>query len=671
MLLHRLRSLPQRCRPPIGSPLVTAAAAAASVSRSSTSASRLSPPSPPAPLDFENAAVAFRLRSTPSLLRSLFVFRLCTVRPLVAHAPALLALGERVLGRAAVAALVKATFFAQFCAGEDEDTIRPTIAWLRSAGVGAILDFAAEADVALAPAATATAQALPRAAAAAADPDAAGDEHQRHMAHNLQHSLLGVQLAGRALTQLADESCGDGAAAGAAGSARSVSIGFAAVKLSSFARPELLQRVSDAISEHERAFAALTSAANFPHPEAAAGASVGATADDSPPGVVVSRAAFVRLLVSRSADIGGAPALSEAEALRVFEAIDLCGDGVIDELDFADAASLLALAPEAEARELEAAAGLGASHGSLARHLGINAESLDAAGRAEWSAVVAHTYELAAAAADGGVSVMVDAEQSYLQPAIEAATLAAQRRFNRPRGDTANWIEPALAHARVLAAGGASRPAATAEPLPALRRLAGADTCYPAIYTTVQAYLVDAPARLARLRRRAQRERFIYGVKLVRGAYMVQERRRARELGYADPVHASQDATHACYDSCAADLAHAALAGRAEFMAATHNERSVLRLLEVMRARGVESPAQARGVSFGQLLGMCDHVSLSLGAVGYPVFKYVPYGPVLEVVPYLIRRAQENSSLLAGGVAKEIRLLQSEITRRASRGFAQ
>ena len=106
-------------------------------------------------------------------------------------------------------------------------------------------------------------------------------------------------------------------------------------------------------------------------------------------------------------------------------------------------------------------------------------------------------------------------------------------------------------------------------------------------------------------------------------------------------------------------------------MAATHNERSVLRLLEVMRARGVESPAQARGVSFGQLLGMCDHVSLSLGAVGYPVFKYVPYGPVLEVVPYLIRRAQENSSLLAGGVAKEIRLLRSEITRRASRGFAQ
>jgi proline dehydrogenase len=490
------------------------------------------------------------------------------------------------------------------------------------------------------------------------------------MAHNLQHSLLGVQLAGRALTQLADGGGGDGAAAGAAGAARGASIGFAAVKLSSFARPELLQRVSGVISGHERAFAALAGAANSPRPGAAAGATA---ADELPPGAAVSRPAFVRLLVSRSAASGGTPALSEEAALRVFDAVDHSGDGVIDELDFADAAALLALAPESEARELEAAAGLsGAGRGSLASHLGINAESLDASARAEWAAVVAHTCELATAAADGGVSVMVDAEQSYLQPAIEAATLAAQRRFNRPRSETVTWIEPALAHARVLAAGGAGRPAAAAAgAFPALRRQAGADSCYPAIYTTVQAYLVEAPARLLRLRRRAQRERFLYGVKLVRGAYMVQEQHRAEEMGYADPIHASQDATHACYDSCAADLAHAALAGRAEFMAATHNERSVVRLLDVMRARGVESPAQARGVSFGQLLGMCDHVSLSLGAVGYPAFKYVPYGPVLEVVPYLIRRAQENSSLLAGGVAKEIRLLQSEIARRASRGFAR
>ena len=98
-------------------------------------------------------------------------------------------------------------------------------------------------------------------------------------------------------------------------------------------------------------------------------------------------------------------------------------------------------------------------------------------------------------------------------------------------------------------------------------------------------------------------------------------------------------------------------------MAATHNERSVLRIVRLLESSGAAARS-GRGIFFGQLLGMCDHVSFALGAAGFRVFKYVPYGPVMEVVPYLLRRAHENSDVLLG-VGKEMRLLRAELARRA------
>lgn len=101
-------------------------------------------------------------------------------------------------------------------------------------------------------------------------------------------------------------------------------------------------------------------------------------------------------------------------------------------------------------------------------------------------------------------------------------------------------------------------------------------------------------------------------------------------------------------------------------MIASHNEGSVAYMVGRIQELGLQP--RTCGVFFGQLLGMCDFVTLSLGRAGYAAYKYVPYGPVQGVLPYLIRRAQENSDLVAGGVAKELRMLRQELGRRIGMG---
>ncbi len=130
-------------------------------------------------------------------------------------------------------------------------------------------------------------------------------------------------------------------------------------------------------------------------------------------------------------------------------------------------------------------------------------------------------------------------------------------------------------------------------------------------------------------------------------------------MGYPDPIQPNIQATHANYhktlDLILSNIKHA------NIMVATHNENTVRHAVTKMNE--LQIPSQGGGVYFGQLLGMCDHVSLTLGANNYSVYKYVPYGPVTEVIPYLIRRAEENSDIL-GGVQKERKMLWNEFVRR-------
>ncbi|KYO41056.1 hydroxyproline dehydrogenase isoform X2 [Alligator mississippiensis] len=224
-------------------------------------------------------------------------------------------------------------------------------------------------------------------------------------------------------------------------------------------------------------------------------------------------------------------------------------------------------------------------------------------------------------ASQRGVRVLVDAEQTYINPALGLVTLALMARWNRDRA----WV-----------------------------------------WNTYQAYLQDCRARLQQDAGVAERGGFCFGVKLVRGAYLQQERGLARARGCPDPAHPTWEATNASYDACL-DLAleRAAQDGqRFELIVATHNEASVRHAVRRMAELGI--PEADGGVCFGQLLGMCDHVSLALGQAGYAVYKSVPYGPVEGVLPYLVRRAQENRSVLAG-VRAERALLTRELCRRLLR----
>jgi proline dehydrogenase len=226
-------------------------------------------------------------------------------------------------------------------------------------------------------------------------------------------------------------------------------------------------------------------------------------------------------------------------------------------------------------------------------------------------------YKLAKLAKDLGVRLMIDAEHTYFQPAIDNITVDLAKKYNND---------------------------------------------YPVIFSTYQMYLKDSRQRLKTDIERAKKGNYKFAAKLVRGAYMVLERQRAKDLGYEDPINDTLDATHRNYNGAIKEVLQAMVSSnnQIEIMVASHNQQSVELTLQVMNELGLPPSA---GVYFGQLLGMSDHLTFSLGNNGYKAYKYVPYGKINEVMPYLIRRAQENSGALSGAKV-EIDMINSEIKRR-------
>ncbi|MCX7743766.1 MAG: proline dehydrogenase family protein [Flavobacteriales bacterium] len=179
------------------------------------------------------------------------------------------------------------------------------------------------------------------------------------------------------------------------------------------------------------------------------------------------------------------------------------------------------------------------------------------------------------------------------------------------------------------------------------------------VYNTIQLYRHDRLEYLKNLHHQAQLQGVKIGVKLVRGAYMEKERDRAATLQYADPIQPNKSATDHDFD-CALEYCIENLNDIA-FCAGSHNEASAQLLVNLMRSRNI-SPNHPH-VWFAQLLGMSDHISFNLAKAGFNVAKYVPYGPVKEVVPYLIRRAEENTSV-KGQTGRELSLITRELKRR-------
>lgn len=186
----------------------------------------------------------------------------------------------------------------------------------------------------------------------------------------------------------------------------------------------------------------------------------------------------------------------------------------------------------------------------------------------------------------------------------------------------------------------------------------------PNIYTTLQMYRKDRMGYLKGLYEKAEKGNFYLGVKLVRGAYIEKENDRAEAKGYPSPICESKVKTDEEFNQAL----HFILPriNRCHLFLGSHNEKSVSKVVDFMKTNNI-SPSDQR-IWFSQLFGMADHITFNLADGGYQVIKYVPYGPVRKVIPYLIRRADENTSV-SGQTPRELDLLRKELKRRKIKVF--
>lgn len=262
------------------------------------------------------------------------------------------------------------------------------------------------------------------------------------------------------------------------------------------------------------------------------------------------------------------------------------------------------------------------------------AASLSATERAELGKSVDGLRELCGGAARAGVPILLDAEQTHRQPAIRLIARELAREFNSSSSSSSD-----------TAAAGVDRCATSAHGT-------------PIVFDTHQAYLVGAAERLAAELEHARRGGYTLAVKLVRGAYRHGEAQRDVRALQPSKEHTDDE-----YDRCARLLLDAATeeAPRAAVLLATHNRPSIEAVTSTMRERGL--PLTHPRVHFAQILGMADDLTLSLGLDGFNAHKLTPYGKFSEVLPWLLRRLEENHDAL-GAAADERPLLRAELGRR-------
>ncbi|AWG22563.1 proline dehydrogenase [Flavobacterium faecale] len=232
----------------------------------------------------------------------------------------------------------------------------------------------------------------------------------------------------------------------------------------------------------------------------------------------------------------------------------------------------------------------------------------------EWNVILRRFELICKTAHQADVALLIDAEESWMQKAADDLILDMMRMYNK---------EKAI------------------------------------VYNTLQLYRWDRLDYLKEINAIATAENFHIGIKLVRGAYMEKENNRAIAKGYKSPICASKAITDQNFDATAIYMLDHT--NRIASFFGTHNEQSSLDLIQIMKEKGL-APDTAT-IWFGQLYGMSDHISYNLADHGYNVAKYLPFGPVKDVMPYLIRRAEENTSV-AGQTSRELNLLQTERSRR-------
>lgn len=241
-------------------------------------------------------------------------------------------------------------------------------------------------------------------------------------------------------------------------------------------------------------------------------------------------------------------------------------------------------------------------------------EKLNEEERLEWDRVCLRYETICNKASELDVALLIDGEESWMQNAADDIVEEMMKKYNRKKA---------------------------------------------IVFNTLQMYRWNRMDYLKGLHQRAKEGGFIVGMKLVRGAYMEKENERAEEMGYPTPICESKKATDDNYNAAVRYMMDHL--GDMELFVGSHNEESTLLALSLMKEKNIA--INDPRIWFGQLYGMSDHISYNLSDRGYNVAKYLPFGPVRDVMPYLIRRAEENTSV-AGQTTRELSLLSQERKRR-------
>ena len=236
---------------------------------------------------------------------------------------------------------------------------------------------------------------------------------------------------------------------------------------------------------------------------------------------------------------------------------------------------------------------------------------------AAWGRVKERMYAICDLATEKGVGILIDAEETWIQDPIDRLAIELMAEYNKEK---------------------------------------------VVVYNTCQLYRNDRYHFLQLSHKIAKEKNFKLGAKLVRGAYMEKERLRAKEQGVASPIHLDKEATDKDFNDAAAFCIQNK--ETISFILASHNEQSNLKIAQLMSEKGIA--ANDPHVHFSQLYGMSDPISFNMAKEGYNVSKYLPFGPIKDVIPYLMRRAEENSSV-NGQTSRELLFIRQELARRKAK----
>lgn len=252
--------------------------------------------------------------------------------------------------------------------------------------------------------------------------------------------------------------------------------------------------------------------------------------------------------------------------------------------------------------------------GTLMKRFAKAMESLTESEKEEWQRLQKRMVTICSTAAAKGIGVLIDAEETWIQDPVDVLTILMMEQFNKEK---------------------------------------------VVVYNTLQLYRHDRLAFLKDSYEAAVQRNFVLGAKLVRGAYMEKERLRAKEMNYPSPIQPDKESSDRDYNAavefCIEHL------DRIGLIVASHNEYSNLYTTQLLDKKGL--PHNHPHVHFSQLFGMSDNITFNLAKSGCSVSKYLPFGPIKDVIPYLMRRAQENSSV-SGQTGRELGLIEKEIKRR-------